>query len=56
MIENAKAIGVNENNAQLMVGPKLEFNPATEKFVDNPAADMLLTRPYRKPFVVPEKV
>jgi len=56
MIENAKAIGVNENNAQLMVGPKLEFDPSTEKFVNNPAADMLLTRPYRKPFVVPERV
>ena len=27
-----------------------------EKFIDNPAADFLLSRPYRKPFVVPEQV
>jgi predicted dehydrogenase len=56
MLENTKAIGVNVENAMLRVGPKLAFDPAKEKFVDNPAADMLLTRPYREPFVVTEKV
>jgi len=56
LLENTKAIGVEPEKTTLWVGPKLEFNPEKEKFVDNPAADELLTRPYRKPFVVPEKV
>ena len=38
------------------LGRTLEFDPETEKFVNDPEADKLLTRPYRKPFVVPEKV
>jgi hypothetical protein len=32
------------------------MNPKTERFKGNAAADALLTRPYRAPFVVPEKV
>ena len=35
-------------------GRKLEFNPSTEKFVNDPEADKLLTREYRKPYVFPE--
>lgn len=35
------------------VGPKLAFDPKAEKFVDNAAADAMLTRDYRAPFVVP---
>jgi predicted dehydrogenase len=38
------------------VGPKLAIDPKSETFVDNSAADALLTRQYRPPFVVPEKV
>jgi hypothetical protein len=34
----------------------LTFAPKTEKFVGNPKADELLTRPYRAPFVVPQNV
>jgi len=37
-------------------GRKLAFNPATEKFVNDPEADKLLTRDYRKPYVMPENV
>jgi hypothetical protein len=37
-------------------GRALNFNGATEKFVNDPEADKLLTRDYRKPFVVPDKV
>ena len=37
-------------------GRKLVFNPETEKFVKDPEADKLLTRTYRKPYVMPEKV
>jgi hypothetical protein len=32
------------------------MDPKTEKFTNNPEANKLLTREYRKPFVVPEKV
>jgi predicted dehydrogenase len=56
LLENTKAIGINPEKATLWVGPKLEFDPAREKFVNNPAADKLLTRQYRAPFVVPEQV
>jgi len=56
MLENTKAIGVDPAKATLWVGPKLAFNAATEKFVDHPAADQLLTREYRAPFVVPAQV
>jgi predicted dehydrogenase len=38
------------------MGRKLEFNPKTEKFVNDLEADKLLTRVYRAPFVVPENV
>lgn len=35
---------------------ELEFNSEYEKFVNDPEADMMLTRDYRKPYVVPENV
>ena len=38
------------------LGRRLEFDPEKERFVNDPEADALLTRPYRPPFVVPEKV
>jgi hypothetical protein len=56
LLENTKAIGVNPEKATLWVGPKLQFNPVREKFVNNSKADRLLKRNYRAPFVVPEKV
>jgi predicted dehydrogenase len=34
-------------------GAPLDVDPSKEQFVDNPAADALLTREYRKPFAVP---
>jgi predicted dehydrogenase len=34
----------------------LTFDPAKEKFVNDKEADKLLTREYRKPYVVPDKV
>ncbi len=43
-------------DAPVLVGPLLTFDPKTEKFVGNPAADKLLTREYREPFVVPQQV
>jgi len=41
---------------QWTLGPKLAFDPAKEKFVDNAAADKLLTRDYRAPYIVPKNV
>lgn len=35
-------------------GHKLEFDPEEEKFVNDPEADKLLTREYRKPYVMPD--
>jgi len=49
-------LGLDVSKGTYQLGPMLKFNPKKEKFVDNAAADMLLTRPYRKPFVVPEQV
>jgi len=37
----------------LALGPWIEIDAEKEKFVDNPAADAMLTREYRAPFVVP---
>ena len=49
-------LGLDLSKSTYCLGPKLEFDPQREKFVNNPKANELLTRPYRKPFVVPEKV
>ncbi len=43
-------------NIAYRLGRRLEFDPASEKFVGDEEANRLLTREYRKPFVVPEKV
>jgi predicted dehydrogenase len=45
---------LNEHTYQL--GPKLQFDADQERFVGNEAANKLLTRDYRDPFVVTEKV
>lgn len=50
------ALDIDLKKATYTLGPKLAFDPEKEKFVDNPKADALLTRPPRPPFVVPEKV
>ena len=56
ILENTKAIGVEPAKTTCQLGPKLQFDAKSEKFVYNPAANALLTRPYREPFVVPERV
>ncbi len=50
------ALGVDLAEATYQLGPKLQFDAETEKFINNPEADKLLTSPYRQPFVVPENV
>ncbi len=41
---------------QLAIGEFLKMDPKKETFVKNADADKMLTRDYRKPYVVPEKV
>ncbi len=47
---------VQPEQTQVTVGKTLTVDLKTERFVDDPEADKLLTREYRKPFVVPDKV
>ena len=56
--ENCKGTGVPMNSMTYTIGPVLTFDPATEKFTGEyaEAANKLITRDYRKPFVVPEQV
>ena len=56
--DNTKAVGVPIDKTTYTVGPTLTFDPATEKFTGEhaDAANKLLTREYRAPFVVPESV
>ena len=56
MAEHLAANGVDLDQARATLGEVLKMDPQTERFVGNSKADALLTRKYRKPFVVPEKV
>ena len=51
-----EANGVDLKVEKLTMGEFLKFDPKTEKFVKNAEADKQLTRKYRAPYVVPEKV
>jgi predicted dehydrogenase len=58
MQEHLKENKVVLEGLKYRVGPVLKFDASSEKFVGEGAAEAnkLLTRNYRKPFVVPEKV
>jgi hypothetical protein len=43
-------------NISYRLGKSLEFDPVRMKFINAPDADAMLTREYRKPFVVPDEV
>ena len=43
-------------NIAYRTGRVLTFDPKTEKFVNDPEADKYLSRNYRAPFIVPDKV
>ena len=55
-VETAKNNGVDIKKETFTMGRALNFEPKTEKFVGDKEADALLSRNYRQPFVVPEKV
>ncbi len=50
----ANEIDLSKENLQL--GVPLKFDPKKERFIDNKDANALVSRNYRAPFVVPEKV
>ncbi len=57
ILETVKGtLGLDLRKSTYQLGPMLKFNPKAEKFVGNSKANALLTRPYRKPFIVPESV
>jgi predicted dehydrogenase len=47
---------VDWHKTPVSLGPWLKMNPKTERFIGNTDADRLLTRNYRAPYVVAEKV
>ena len=56
MCAHLDANGIDPKQVEPIGGAFLDIDPETERFVDNEAANTLLTRVYRKPFVVPEEV
>ncbi len=56
MCDHLKGNAVPLEGATYRVGRMLQFDGKTEKFVGDPEADKLLTRPARPPFAVPETV
>jgi predicted dehydrogenase len=56
MIAHLTAQGVNLGETQCRLGRRLELDPKSERFVGDREANNLLTREYRRPFIVPDKV
>jgi hypothetical protein len=48
--------GLKLDGLQYCLGRKLTVDAKSESFVDAPEANKLLTRPYRRPFIVPESL
>lgn len=47
---------IHLGNIAYRLGRSLDFDPDNMKFVNDPEADAMLTREYREPFVVPDRV
>jgi predicted dehydrogenase len=56
MAAHLDANGVDLEKTKATLGAVLKMDTKTETFTNNLAANKLLTRDYRKPFVVPEKI
>jgi predicted dehydrogenase len=56
MEEHLKDKGVAVDGLNYRLGRKLTFDAATESFTGDPKANELLTRDYRPPYVVPQKI
>ena len=53
-VEHLKANRVNLDRTPLSVGPLLKFDLAAKRFIGNDAANEMLTRNYRAPYIVPK--
>ena len=56
MEQHLAANKVDLHKTPARIGALLSMNPKSEEFIGNPQANKLLTREYRKPFVVPDRV
>jgi len=56
MAQHLAANDVDLEKSKATMGVPLLMDPKVEKFIGNSDADAMLTREYRKPFVVPERV
>jgi predicted dehydrogenase len=56
MLEHLKANQVDLNTAKIALGPVLSMDPKTERFTNNNDANKMLTREYRKPYVINDSV
>jgi predicted dehydrogenase len=56
MEEHLAANQVDLRKTPATLGTVLKMDPQSERFLDNPQANLSLTREYRRPFVVPETV
>ena len=54
--DHLKENGVALDKTNFVMGREIKFNSKTEAVVGDPEASKLLTREYRKPYVVPENV
>ncbi|MDR3198021.1 MAG: Gfo/Idh/MocA family oxidoreductase [Planctomycetaceae bacterium] len=56
VVKNTTDALPNLTAPEFILGQELTFDPVKEQFINNSAANTLLTRDYRKPYVVPETV
>jgi len=56
MMGHLEANGVDLTSDKLQLGVPLKVDPKKERYSGNEAANQMLTRNYREPFVVPKKV
>ena len=56
MTEHLAANGVDLEKSKATLGVALTMDPKSERFVGNDQANAMITRDYRKPYVVPENV
>ncbi|HCS54057.1 Gfo/Idh/MocA family oxidoreductase [Rubinisphaera sp.] len=56
MSEHLAANGVNTKSASVQLGRTLKIDPTKEIFPNDAAANQLLRREYRSPYIVPEQV
>ena len=56
MEEHLAANNLDLKKTPARLGAVLKMDPQTERFIDNSKANRMLSRKYRKPFVVPKSV